>query len=611
MLAVRGAVADARRPAGERIVLEGGQHVALAAARWRALQVALRHPAAVVAVVVAVVLLPGLGSAPWLDPPEGFHAEIAYEMARNGDWITPRLNGIRYFSKPPLPYWLMQASFAVLGPTPLAARLWPALGALGAAVLTARVGASLGGPRLGLLAGLMTGLNLGVFVFARIVKPDMLLLLCVTVAFTALVSVLTTRRRWPLAVFYLALGVAVIAKDILGALGPLAAAAGCLWLAGERSIRRWAPWWGIALFLAPWLPWYLAVEVRNPGFLWYTIVDVHLLTFTHQRAFPDEDVPLGTLEFLAVTAVAFLPWALALPFGAARLVRHRDADAGIAAGWRLHALWAVLVIGVFAVSRFKLPHYGFVAFPALALLAARAWDAALDGRTETRHLLVPGSVLFALLAVAFAAAIAGALPFKTEAIAAGDVATRNAAAQGRGLTAEPLGMPLGLLPVMTAVLAAAAAALAAAAWRRAALLGVTIVVSVTALFLLVAGRGLEGFARGRSATVIETALREHARPDDLVVHEGAVENSASILLGLGRPIPLVEGMQSNLAFGATFPEATPLIWDRARLVEAWNSRRVFLVSVTPPERSVTRDLAPLHLIVARSGRRLYTNWVGR
>jgi hypothetical protein len=172
-------------------------------------------------------------------------------------------------------------------------------------------------------------------------------------------------------------------------------------------------------------------------------------------------------------------------------------------------------------------------------------------------------------------------------------------------------MPLGLLPVMTAVLAAAAAALAAAAWRRAALLGVTIVVSVTALFLLVAGRGLEGFARGRSATVIETALREHARPDDLVVHEGAVENSASILLGLGRPIPLVEGMQSNLAFGATFPEATPLIWDRARLVEAWNSRRVFLVSVTPPERSVTRDLAPLHLIVARSGRRLYTNWVGR
>src|SRR5688572_29266453 len=90
---------------------------AVTGAWGRALRAALGRPAAVAAAVTALVVLPGLGTAPWLDPPEGFHAEIAHEMAERGDWITPRLNGVRYFSKPPLPYWLMQLSFTPAGAT--------------------------------------------------------------------------------------------------------------------------------------------------------------------------------------------------------------------------------------------------------------------------------------------------------------------------------------------------------------------------------------------------------------------------------------------------------------------------------------------------------------
>ena len=587
-------------------VLECGQCVTPAVAARRVLQAARSVPLLVVAAVVALIVLPGLGAAPWLDPPEGFHADVAYEMSRSGDWITPRLNGIRYFSKPPLPYWLMQVSFMSLGPTPFGARLWPALAAVGAAVLTARLGTMLGGPRLGMLAGLMTGLNLGVFVFARIVKPDMLLVLCITAAFTGLVGAYTTRRRWPLGVFYGALGVAVIAKDILGAVGPLVVAAAFLWIAGERSLRTWAPWWGIALFVAPWLPWYLAVEAHNPGFLWFTLVDVHLLNFTGRRAFPDEDVPLGTLEFLAVTMVAFLPWSLAAPLGAMRAFKG-DAPGRLASAWRLHAVWALVVIGVFTVSRFKLPHYAFPAFPALALLAARAWDDAISTGTGVRRLLVPSSVLFALLAVAFAAALAGVLPFTREALVASDVAARNAAAQGRGLGDDTLGMPLAALGSLVVVLSVAAAALAVAAWRRAPAVGIVVVLCATAAVLVVSGKGLEGFARVRSAAAIETALLERLGPDDLVVHEGPMENSASMLLRLRRHVPVVDGLQSNLAFGATFPEARPLIWDRARLIEAWGRGTVFLVSVVAPERSVARELQPAYLLATGGGRRLYTN----
>jgi 4-amino-4-deoxy-L-arabinose transferase-like glycosyltransferase len=574
---------------------------------WRrAVQAALRAPSAVVALTVALMVLPGLGMGPWLNPPEGFHAEIAHEMSRSGDWITPRLNGIRYFSKPPLPYWLMQVSFAADGATPFAARLWPALAAVGAAALTARMGTMLGGPRLGILAGLMTGLNLGVFVFARITKPDMLLVLCITAAFAGFSAAYTTRRRWPLGVFYGALGVAVIAKDLLGALGLLVAAAAFLWWVGERSIRTWVPWWGVALLLAPWLPWYLAVEAQNPGFLWFTIVDVHLLNFAGRRAFPDEDVPLGTLEFLGVTIVAFLPWSLAAPLGARRALGRGPADP-LASMWRFQACWALAVIALFALSRFKLPHYAFPAFPALALLAARAWDEAIEGGAAARRLLAPAAVLFALLAVAVVAAIADVLPFTREAIESADVAARNATAQGRGLERDALGMPLTALPGLAAAMTLAALGLAVAAWKRAAAMGTLIVLCGTAAFLFVSGKGLEGFARARSATVIEEALLQRLAPDDVVAHEGPLENSASLLLRLGRHVPVVDGLQSNLAFGATFPEARPLIWDRARLAEAWKSRTVFLVSVVAPDRSVARELRPVTLLAAGGGRRLYTN----
>ena len=90
-----------------------------------------------VALVAAALYFVGLGDAPFLDPPEGFHAEIAREMAARGDLVTLRLNGVRYLDKPPLLHWLMSAGFSVTGIAPHTARLWPALGGVSCAAVTA------------------------------------------------------------------------------------------------------------------------------------------------------------------------------------------------------------------------------------------------------------------------------------------------------------------------------------------------------------------------------------------------------------------------------------------------------------------------------------------
>ena len=115
-----------------------------------------------------------------LHPDEGRYAEIAREMAASGDWITPRLNGLKYFEKPPLQYWLTGALFRAFGPDEWSARLVPALAGMVAVLAIGWAGARLGGPRLGwaagiLLAGTRRGLQLQRFLSTGGIKffdPD-------------------------------------------------------------------------------------------------------------------------------------------------------------------------------------------------------------------------------------------------------------------------------------------------------------------------------------------------------------------------------------------------------------------------------------------------------
>jgi dolichyl-phosphate-mannose-protein mannosyltransferase len=552
----------------------------------------------------------GLGAAPFIDPPEGFHAAIAQSVRLSGDWITLRLDGVRYFDKPPLLYWLMALSFGVTGPLEAAARVWPALAAIGIAVVTAWIGTMLAGARVGLLAGLLIAANMGAFVFGRQVKPDLLFIFFIMLAFAGFIVAYRGRGRWGLALFYAALGVAALSKDFLGAVGPLGVVAAFLWITRERPYAAWAPWWGVLLLLAIVVPWYAAVELRSRGFLWYTIVDNHVLNFARQRVFPDEDVPLGSLQFLGVTLVSFLPWVLAAPWAIVRALRGPWPDAQ-ARLWGLLALWAVLVIGFFTLSPFKLPHYGLPALPALALLVARAWDdsiEALPGAAAPRVLIVPIAVVFALVGAALALAALGRLPVPGGALESVEMAARNAAARGQAAPSSPVELFLPVMVKGALVFGAAALGLAWAAWRRWPAAGIGIALAAMIAFLPMAGEGMALFARGRSAHPVVDALTRRLGPADIVVHEGPLENTGSLLLAVTRPVHVVHGLQSNLAFGATFPEARDVFWSADRLQEAWGEpRRCFLVSTIAPSHSVVRTLAARHLLAEGGGRWLYSN----
>ena len=579
-----------------------------------------------VAVVAAALFLSGLGSAPFVDPPEGFHAVIAWEMLRHGDWITPHINGVRYFDKPPLLYWLMAGAFRALGPGDAAARLGSALPALGVAALTAQLGLRLGGARVGLIAGLVVAANLEIFLFARLVKPDLLFVFCILLAFAGFLEAYLRREeardgRWALLIFYAALGATVLAKDLLGAVGPLVTLAVFFVVTRERNLpRRWIPWAGVLLFLAIAMPWYALVEARNSGFLWYTVVDNHLLNLARHRVFPDEDVPLSALEFLAVTAIGFLPWCLAVPWALWRRLRG-PWPTPEARAWLLLAIWAAGSLAVFTLSPFRLPHYGLPAFPALALLVAKLWDEVLEGAPgapSPRTLLAPPLLLFTAAAVAAFLAWRGYLALPPGALPSADVAARNVAGRGADLPFMSGAQLAPLFRSLAAVFGLGALVAAIGLARRRPTIGLGGLLAAMLAFLPFAAVGFDLFARSRSVRMLGDAVTLRAAPGDLLAHEGALENSGSWLLALdppGRasapiPVKVVNGLVSNLAFGASFPEARDTFWDADRLAAAWRDhRRIFLLSASSPERSVTRALPPdrVHLLLQAGGRRLYSN----
>jgi 4-amino-4-deoxy-L-arabinose transferase-like glycosyltransferase len=556
-------------------------------------------------VAAAPFLLSGLGAAPFDDPGEGMHAEIARELWRSGPGLPLTLNGVPYLDKPPLLYALLAGAFTVAGPSEETARAVSAGAALAAIAATAWLGARLLGGRAGLAAGLALSTAIGFFVYGRYVRPETLLLATLAGGFALTLSGLVEARRGRVIAGLAVFGLAAFAKDPLAALGPPLAIGLALALSGHaRPLDRWLPWPGVVLGLALAFGWWALAEYSTPGFTWYTVVDNHLLNVARARHFPDEDVPLGAVEFLTVAVLGIVPWIVPAAASVVRLVRRRGWREPAELPWVALTLWALGVLGLTALSPFRLPHYGLPAYPAIALLAARGWDEA-----HGRSLAVLHALLFAALAVAAGLAwTTDGSAFMTGVLGSTDVATRKMSAAG---APPPLPSWSAFRPLVGAAaitLAAGAIALAVAAALRARLAATYVTVATLMLLLPSASSALGLVAAHRAVKPIAEIIARQAAPADIVVHEGPIENSGALEWYSGRRPVIVDGRRSVLGFGATRPEGAAAFWDAGRLELAWRgSRRVWVVSGRPPEQSVVAQLPGARLVDATGGRSLYVN----
>jgi len=567
------------------------------------------------AALALALLLPGLGGAPFDDPGEGQHAEIAREAWRSGDWLTLRLNGVRYFDKPPLLYLGQAAAFSVAGVSEWTARLAPVAGAVLAVAGTAWLGARLLGPGAGLLAGAAL-LSCALFAaFARYVRPETLFLATIQWGFAGLLlGWRESHRGWTL-LGAAALGLAAFAKDPLGLVGPLGAVAAALALAGRlRPVSAWLPPAAAGLAALVGAGWYALAAARNPGFLWYVFVDNHARNAARLRLYPDEDLPISALEFAATTLLGAFPWivpAILMVVALARARAWRDARE---TPWVALGLWAVGSVALFVVLPFRLPHHGLPAYPAIALLAARWWweRRPAAGRAGAwLHVALLGA---AALVCALGAASDGRL-FTAEVLGVSDVTTRKASTAASGVTLDALWPRFAaLLGGAAVVLAAGTAALLLARGgmlpaRRRGVEAVVVAATMLATVPLVgAGLGVLSTSRGLPRLAAEVAAR--VGPEDLLVHEGPIEASGALELYSGRRPALLDGTRSVLGFGATFPDTREIFWTPERFQREWLSdRTVYLVTPRAPASSVLAAMPAerRRLILEDNGRRLYVN----
>ena len=565
------------------------------------------------ALLAVLLLVPWLAGTPFDDPGEGQHAQIAYEVAADHDWVTLHLNGVRYFDKPPLLYWLTAVSFRVFGMNEWAARLPPLLGAALAAAATAVLGARL----LGLAGGLIAGgalLSCALFlVFGCYLRPETLFVAAIQWGFTGLVlgrrAAPSRASGWAL-VGGAALGVASLAKDPLGLVGPLVALAVALTLAGRaRPVSAWLPWGAVTLLLAVGLGWYVAATFRNLGFLWYTVVDNHLLNALRLRQFPDEDVPLSSLEFLVVSVKGAFPWVVSAGVAMVSLARRRAWRDASETPWVALALWAMGLFVFFTALPFKLPHYALPAYPAIALLAVRAW---IDHGERPRALIATHALLLGLVAAVFAlAAFSDGRQFTALVFSATDVYTRKEAAWGDVGPLPPWSTLRPLIVHALLICLATAAALVVALVRGSGRLAlVALTVGTLALMPSVqTGRSL--VASRRAVAGLAARIEREMGTGDVLVHEGPIENSGSLEFYSGRRPALLDGHKSVLGIGATYPDASGIFWDTERFRREWLSgdRRLFLVTPRSPATSVVASLpaGSTRLLVQDNGRWLYVN----
>ena len=360
-------------------------------------------------IVAALALLATLAWRPLALPDEGRYLSVAASMWTSGDWVVPRLDGLPFFHKPPLFYWIAGAMYGLSGGAPWIGRVASWIGGmLGVLALAWLLRSTRDEPERDTFAVWAVAALVAQPLWllgAQYANLDMLVGGCITLAICALaICELEPQRRAARWVGFAALAFGVLAKGLIGVVLPLGVLG--LWLAWERRFAGWVrllwlPGW--VLFFALTAPWFAAVELRHPGFTHYFIIVQHFQRYTNvgfNNMLPGWFFPVVLLLF----ALPWSPWCVARLAAVARSGRALLAPAAdrTASLERLAVVWLLLITLFFSLPASKLVGYIFPAVPALALLAGSA--AARVARAPGRWRASPAALAMLGLLVSLIAA---------------------------------------------------------------------------------------------------------------------------------------------------------------------------------------------------------------
>jgi 4-amino-4-deoxy-L-arabinose transferase-like glycosyltransferase len=371
-----------------------------------------------IGIIASVVFIASIFSPPHLmDDVDAVQAQISRTMLESGDWVTPHLNGIAYLEKSPLGYWLSAISHGIFGVHDWAGRLPLALSVVTLCVATLRFGTWAFGRDEGLYSGLVLSTCIGLFLFTRIVIPDAILTLVITLGLWSFARALDPDEKrsevWPI-LLGLCLGLGLLLKGLIAVVFPIGTAfvylvvTRQLW--SRDTLRRLRPVRVLAVMGLIAVPWYVLAVLRNPpyfdftmysgpgqyhGFFWFYFINEHVLRFLNLR-YPRDYNTVPRLWFWLFHLVWLFPWSL---YGAAALrLNYKPSDRS--GRTRLLAVCWIAVVLVFFTFSTTQEYYSMPTYPAFALLLGCAINSGgVWVRRGTKAVIAAASIALAVIAV--------------------------------------------------------------------------------------------------------------------------------------------------------------------------------------------------------------------
>lgn len=603
-----------------------------------------------------ILQLGGIFSPGLLDDVDSVYIQIAREMLARHDFVTPTIDGIRFFDKPPLMYWMAAASMRVFGIHDWAARLPLAVGTLALFLTAYALGNRLFGSvsprsnpdRAGLYAALALATSIGPYLYTRFYIPDILIALWMTLA-VHLTLLATERLRSgqpalaPCLAFAAVLAANLLTKGLIGLVFPLGFV--LLYLALTRQLRllirlHLIP--STALFLALAAPWHLLAARRNPaidlpaglglpakaGWAWFYLYNEHIARFLSKRIPHDYGLTPIWLFWLyliiwAMPYAAFLPGALFSQRKALRTKAHTRAHEAATS----LLLWAALVLGFFSISN-RQEYYSLPALPALALLSAgllaradRRYTPSAPDRDEdtlarrsallwTTRLLLPVTILIAAICAFFA--VTAPTPGPNADLSALLASNPQMYNLSLGHLFDLTGKAMGLFrgPLAAVAIGMIATGPVSFFLRRtgrtyAATLSIAAGMTVT---LLAAHQGLVRFNPILGSKGLALAINRVRKPEDLILLDGELTSGSTLLFYTGQQVHLVNGRVNGPWFGSFWPDAPPIFETDATLHALWaGKRRLFLLTDSPRRAADLALYGPVRNLASAGGKTILTN----
>ena len=558
-----------------------------------------------------------------MDDVDSVQAQIARNMLVSGDWVTARLDGVPYLEKPALIYWAIALSYKIFGVHDWSARIPIALSALALCWVTAAFGIWAFGKRAGFYAGLCISTYVGLFLFTRVLIPDVTLTFTTALAMWSFLRAIDDEelrpRLWAF-LFAASLGVGLLLKSLIAIVFPVGAAIVYLLLTRKlfswKILKRLHPFTGTLVILLIAAPWHIFATLRNPpyfvftlhsgpnsyhGFLWFFFINEQLLRFLNLR-YPRDYNTVPRLYFWLFHLIWLFPWSVYLP-AVAKLSFKPINRAGRARLLALCWLGFVLIFFTFSTTQ---EYYSMPCYPALALLIGSAMATEnVWVRRGTRTLAV----------IAACAAIAALAIFWN---------VRNLPAPGdisSALSSNPKSYSLSLGHMLDLTLPSFA-------YLRIPLLLASIAFLVGALgnirstglraFLASALMMVLFFHAARAAMVVfdpylssrplaEVLLKS---PDGALIVERHYYPTSSIFFYTNRTALLLNGRVLNLEYGSNAPGTPDVFVNDAKFASLWMTEpRYYLICAQTSLPRLQTLVGPTNLNIASQsgGKLLLTN----